>query len=282
MGFILSFTHSVITKFIIADMANRIIQLFEQKKHDILNVYFTAGFPNLEDTILITHALANAGADIIEIGMPYSDPVADGPTIQHSNDRALENGMTIKLLFEQLAGVREKTQIPILLMGYLNPVVQFGLENFCRKCRETGVDGVILPDLPMYEYQESYKATFEKYGLLNIFLITPQTSDERIRQIDSVSQGFIYMVSSASVTGSTGGIGDAQTAYFQRIKSMNLRNPTLIGFGISDRDSFNKACQYANGAIIGSAFIKQLAQSPDLAAGISEFVQGVKGTGAVA
>ena len=262
-------------------MANRIVQLFGQKKHGILNVYFTAGFPNLEDTILITKALADAGADILEIGMPYSDPVADGPTIQHSNDRALENGMTVKLLFEQLAGIRETIQTPILLMGYLNPVVQFGLENFCRKCQETGVDGLILPDLPMHEYLESYKATFEKYGLLNIFLITPQTSDERIRQIDGVSQGFIYMVSSASVTGATSGIGEAQAAYFQRIKNLNLQNPTLIGFGISDRDSFAKACQYANGAIIGSAFIKQLAQSPDLAAGISEFVQRVKGNASV-
>lgn len=258
-------------------MNNRIVQLFEKKKQDILNVYFTAGFPDLKDTILITNALAEAGADIIEIGMPYSDPVADGPTIQHSNDRALENGMTIKLLFEQLADVRAKVQVPILLMGYLNPVVQFGVENFCRKCQEIGIDGLILPDLPMYEYQETYKATFEKYGLLNIFLITPQTSDERIRQIDAVSKGFIYMVSSASVTGSKSGIGDAQTAYFQRIKNMNLQNPTLIGFGISNRNSFSKACEYANGAIIGSAFIKQLAQSSDLAAGISDFVQSVKG-----
>jgi len=258
-------------------MANRITQIFGQKKRDILSVYFTAGFPDLKDTILITKALADAGADIVEIGMPYSDPVADGPTIQHSNDVALGNGMTIKLLFEQLADMRSSVQVPILLMGYLNPVVQFGVENFCRKCREIGIDGLILPDLPMYEYLETYKATFEKYGLLNIFLITPQTSDERIRQIDGVSEGFIYMVSSASVTGSKSGIGDEQEAYFQRIKNMNLQNPTLIGFGISDRETFGKACQYASGAIIGSAFIKQLGQSADLDADIAGFVGNVKG-----
>lgn len=263
-------------------MQNRILTLFKQKQRDILNVYFTAGFPKLEDTNLIINALANAGTDLIEIGMPYSDPIADGPTIQQSNERALENGMTLKTLFEQLKSIRQTTEVPLLLMGYLNPAVQFGLERFCEKCRETGVDGVILPDLPLYEYTEIYQPVFAKYNLLNIFLITPQTSEARIRQIDAVSKGFIYMVSSASVTGFKTGIADEQEAYFRRIQSMNLANPTLIGFGISNHSSFAKACQYANGAIIGSAFIRMLEQSTDLKTDITDFVHGIKGQPIVA
>jgi tryptophan synthase alpha chain len=208
--------------------------------------------------------------------MPYSDPVADGPTIQQSNDIALQNGMTVKLLFEQLATMRSRIHIPVLLMGYLNPVVQFGVEKFCARCKETGVDGVILPDMPMQVYQDEYKSVFELYGLLNTFLITPQTSEQRIRQIDAVSDGFIYMVSSASVTGSTKGIQGEQENYFRRVKQMSLQNPTMIGFGISDHDSFEKACQYANGAIIGSAFIKVLQQSTDLSKDIREFVKQIK------
>ena len=258
-------------------MNNRITQLFARKQHGVLNVYFTAGFPKLDDTTLIVKALAEAGTDIIEIGMPYSDPVADGPTIQASNDRALENGMSLKELFAQLEGIRQHTQVPLLLMGYLNPVVQYGVEAFCEKCREIGVDGVILPDLPLLEYTETYRNVFERNGLLNIFLITPQTSEARIRQIDAISSGFIYMVSSASVTGAKSGIGEEQEAYFRRIQAMQLRNPTLIGFGISNRSSFEKACSYANGAIIGSAFIKMLEQSTDLATGITDFVHGIKG-----
>lgn len=263
-------------------MQNRIIQLFEQKKKDILNVYFTAGFPNPEDTGLVLKTLAAAGADIIEIGMPYSDPVADGPTIQASNDRALENGMSLKKLFAQLQDIRQHTQVPILLMGYLNPVVQYGVERFCEKCSEIGVDGVILPDLPLSEYTELYQDTFERNNLLNIFLITPQTSENRIRQIDAISRGFIYMVSSASITGSKSGIGEEQEAYFRRVQQMNLQNPTLIGFGISNHGTFAKACQYANGAIIGSAFIKVLDQSTDLVTDITDFVHGIKGLPIVA
>jgi tryptophan synthase alpha chain len=255
---------------------NRIIELFSQKKEQVLNVYYTAGYPNLHDTLTVLEALQEAGADIVEIGMPYSDPVADGPTIQQSNDIALQNGMTVKLLFEQLATMRNRIHIPVLLMGYLNPVVQFGVEKFCARCKETGVDGVILPDMPMQVYQDEYKSVFESYGLLNTFLITPQTSEERIRQIDAVSDGFIYMVSSASVTGSTKGIQGEQENYFRRVKQMGLQNPTMIGFGISDHDSFEKACQYANGAIIGSAFIKVLQQSTNLPKDIREFVKQIK------
>lgn len=258
-------------------MSNRIISLFEQKKDNILNVYFTAGFPKLTDTSLIIRSLAAAGADIIEIGMPYSDPVADGPTIQESNDKSLENGMSLKLLFEQIADIRQHTQVPLLLMGYLNPIVQYGVEKFCATCQEIGIDGLILPDLPMYEYTTVYKPVFEKNNLLNIFLITPQTSEARIRQIDGISKGFIYMVSSASVTGAKSGIGDEQEAYFRRVQQLNLQNPTLIGFGISNHGTFAKACQYANGAIIGSAFIKMLSQSTDLQTDITDFVQGIKG-----
>lgn len=255
---------------------NRITQLFSQKSGNVLNVYFTAGFPKLNDTVTILEALQEAGTDIIEIGMPYSDPVADGETIQQSNQAALENGMSIKLLFEQLQGIRQKVSVPILLMGYLNPVVQYGVERFCQACQQVGVDGLILPDMPLQEYQDEYKPLFEQYGLSNIFLITPQTSETRIRLIDEISEGFIYMVSSASVTGSRTGISDTQEAYFRRIEAMKLRNPRLIGFGISNHETFAKASQYAQGAIIGSAFIKVLQSAGDLKKDITEFVTSVK------
>ncbi len=257
-------------------MNNRILDLFAKKKEQVLNVYYTAGYPQLPDTMPILEALQQAGADMVEIGMPFSDPVADGPTIQQSNDVALQNGMTVKLLFEQLESMRKRIHLPVLLMGYLNPVVQFGVEKFCARCKEVGVDGLILPDMPMQVYLEEYKALFDSYGLLNVFLITPQTTEDRIRQIDTLSKGFIYMVSSASVTGSTSGIGLGQEEYFKRVKAMNLQNPTMIGFGISSHASFIKACQYANGAIIGSAFIKVLQQSTDLSKDIHQFVREIK------
>ncbi len=256
---------------------NRISALFASTSEPILNVYATAGFPRFDDTMTVLQALQNSGVDIIEIGMPYSDPVADGETIQQSNQVSLEQGMTVAKLFNQLANMRSTLHVPILLMGYINPVLQFGVEHFCQKCQEVGVDGVILPDLPMAEYEAEYKVIFEQYGLYNIFLITPQTSDARIRQIDALSSGFIYMVSSASTTGAKVGISDDQESYFKRIEAMGLRNPRLIGFGISDRSSFLKASNGSSGAIIGSAFVKLLSQAKDLKSEIEEFVGSIKG-----
>lgn len=255
---------------------NRIEKLFETKPERVLNVYFTAGYPKLNDTLGIMQSLEKSGADLIEVGIPFSDPVADGPTIQESNGVALANGMTVKLLFEQLAELRKSVSIPVVLMGYINPIVQYGVEAFCKKCQEVGVDGLILPDLPMFEYMEVYKPVFDAHGLLNIFLITPQTSEARIREIDNNSKGFIYMVSSASTTGAKTGISTDQEAYFARVRAMNLKNPTLIGFGISNKETFDKACANANGAIIGSAFIKAISQEGDLASNIKTFIKDIK------
>ncbi len=256
-------------------VTNRIDQVFENNGKDLLNVYFTAGYPQLGDTVPIASALAAHGADLIEIGLPFSDPIADGPTIQQSSDVALGNGMTLRVLFDQLAGLRTSVQVPVLLMGYINPILQFGFESFCQKCQEVGIDGLILPDLPMYEYLTHYKDLLDKYGLYNIFLITPQTSEERIREIDQHSRGFIYMVSSASITGAKSTITDTQIAYFERIQSMGLQRKTLIGFGISSNSTFRQACEYSDGAIIGSAFIKQLAEDSSEAA-IKKFIQNIK------
>jgi tryptophan synthase alpha chain len=256
---------------------NRIEQLFEEKKENILSVYFTAGFPKLEDTAKIVKYLENSGADIIEVGIPFSDPVADGPTIQESNKTALDNGISLKLIFEQLSEIRKEVKIPVILMGYINPVLQYGIEAFCKKCAEIGIDGFILPDLPMLEYIEEYKTTFEKYDLLNIFLITPQTSEARITEIDANSRGFIYMVSLAGITGAKGDISDDQVEYFERVKKMNLNNPTLIGFGISNKETFDRACAHASGAIIGSAFINEIKNSNNLEKDISGFIKSVKG-----
>lgn len=260
---------------------NRIVNLFDTNPTDqpgqgLLNVYFTAGFPALHDTKKILTALQEGGADLVEIGMPYSDPVADGETIQKSNEKALENGMSVKLLFDQLQDMRKTVSIPVLLMGYVNPVMQYGIENFCKKCAEVGVDGLILPDMPMDVYLNEYKSIFDSYGILNIFLVTPQTSEARIRQIDQASEGFIYTVSSASVTGSKSGVSTDMESYFNRINAMNLRNPRLIGFGIKDNATYVKACNYASGAIIGSAFIRVLEESKDLENDIRHFVQEIK------
>jgi tryptophan synthase alpha chain len=224
----------------------------------LLSIYFTAGYPHIEDTVSIIQDLEKSGVDMIEIGLPFSDPLADGPTIQASSTQALKNGMTTEVLFNQLKDIRKSVHIPLIIMGYFNPMLQYGVEAFCKKCSETGIDGLIIPDLPVDVYKEDYKSIFEKYGLINVFLITPQTSVERINFIDSISTGFIYMVSSASVTGGSSGFGDEQTDYFKRISDMNLKNPQIIGFGISNNETFTQAIQYAKGAIIGSAFIKHL------------------------
>lgn len=256
---------------------NKINKLFKDKNNNILSVYFTAGFPGLQDTGIIIKELQDNGVDMIEVGMPFSDPLADGPTIQHTSEVALSNGMTIRLLFDQLAKVEIKnSKAAILLMGYLNPVLQYGIEKFCKDAAALGVDGVILPDLPMQEYLDEYKQIFEKYNLKNVFLITPQTSDSRIRFIDEHSDGFIYMVSSSSTTGAKGKIEDIQESYFKRIQAMKLKNPTLIGFGISDGKTFEKACEYSNGAIIGSAFVKAVASSNSLKKDIATFVKGIQ------
>jgi len=236
---------------------NRIqTKLQEDKK--LLSIYFTAGYPSLKDTVSIIQDLEKNGVDMIEIGLPFSDPLADGPTIQASSTQALKNGMTTEVLFSQLKDIRKSVSIPLIIMGYFNPMLQYGVEAFCKKCQEIGIDGLIIPDLPVDVYHDDYKSIFEKYGLINVFLITPQTSKERIRFIDSVSNGFIYMVSSASVTGSQSGFGIENITYFKRIANMNLKNPQIIGFGISDNTTYMQATEYANGAIIGSAFIKHL------------------------
>ncbi|SNS21132.1 tryptophan synthase, alpha chain [Belliella buryatensis] len=254
---------------------NRIHTLFKNKKERVLSIYFTAGFPTLEDTLPTMQAIESAGADIIEIGVPYSDPIADGPTIQDSNMIALENGMSLKKLFEQINDMRQTVSIPVVLMGYLNPIIQYGMEDFLKKCQEVGVDGLILPDLPMQQYLDEFKMLFEQYGLSNTFLISPQTSEQRIREIDEHSNGFIYMVSSHSITGAKTGITEDQIAYFKRVKEMNLKNPRLIGFGISDAETFGTASQYSNGAIIGSAFIKKVKDSKDLKADIHAYIKSV-------
>ncbi|MEN9443345.1 MAG: hypothetical protein RIS47_235 [Bacteroidota bacterium] len=253
---------------------NRITQAFQKKDSPILTVYLTAGYPNLGDTLALCKAVQDAGADIIEIGIPFSDPLADGPVIQHSSEQALANGMTIKYLFEQLRGFRSQIHIPVLLMGYFNPVLRYGVERFCADAHALGIDGLILPDLPFDLYQEQYKTLFATHKLANVFLITPQSSPERIRQIDDAASGFIYMVATASTTGTKTGVGAEQTAYFERIAAMKLKNPVQIGFGIATRESYLRANQYANGAIIGSALIKAIADG-DPSTQAAAFVQSI-------
>lgn len=256
---------------------NKTLNRIEKKlKEDrkILSIYFTAGYPSLHDTVPIIKSLEKQGVDLIEIGLPFSDPLADGPTIQASSTAALHNGMHTELLFEQLKDIRKTVDIPLIIMGYFNPVLQYGVEAFCSKCKETGIDGLILPDLPLDVYEEEYRQIFEQNNLLNIFLITPQTSESRIRQIDEISNGFIYMVSSASTTGAKSGFGDEQTAYFKRISDMHLKNPQIVGFGISNAQTFRQATQFAKGAIIGSAFIKNLTEKG--VASIPDFIKRIR------
>ena len=252
---------------------NRITRKLSQNGK-ILSIYFTSGYPALNDTEKIITDLAQNGVDMIEIGLPFSDPLADGPTIQASSTIALKNGMHSSLLFDQLKNIRSKVDIPLIIMGYFNPVLQFGVEEFCSKCTEVGIDGLILPDLPLDVYLKDYKEIFDRFGLLNIFLITPQTSEKRIRLIDNASEGFIYMVSSASTTGAKSGFGEEQTTYFQRVAAMNLKNQLIVGFGISNAETFQQATQYSDGAIIGSAFIKFLSEKGVM--NISDFIKRIR------
>jgi tryptophan synthase alpha chain len=259
-------------------MNNRITELFKKKKKNILSVFYTAGFPTLESTAPIAKYLEESGADIIEIGIPFSDPVADGPTIQESNKIALDNGMNLHLLIEQVKSIRkEKTSIPIILMGYLNPVMQYGIAQFLKDASGAGVDGLILPDMPVYEYEEEYRELFEAENLCNTFLISPTTSEERIRKIDAATNGFVYAVSASSTTGAKDTFKDDQVHYFERLQKMKLRNPCLIGFGISSRETFSTASQYAAGAIVGSAFINLLKNNRNLQKDITGFVKDLKG-----
>jgi len=258
------------------ESTNRIDKLFEEKKDGILSIYFTAGYPELDDTVSIITSLEESGVDMIEVGIPFSDPVADGETIQKSSQVALANGMTLSLLFDQLHSLRDQVKVPIILMGYYNPVYQYGVEEFCKKCNEVGVDGLIIPDLPLYELESEYKALFDNYHLKNILLITPQTPDARIYQIDAVSSGFNYVVSSASTTGKNKDITKEQEQYLKRIQKMELNNPAIVGFGIKDKRSFENVCQYANGAIIGSAFIKAFDNYESIQKTINTFIKSIK------
>lgn len=255
---------------------NRINQLFQTKQQHIISVYFTAGYPQLNDTARVLNALQEKGIDMVEVGIPFSDPMADGPVIQQSSTVALRNGMSLRLLFEQLKDIRRDIHIPVILMGYLNPIMQFGFENFCRKCTETGVDGMIIPDLPYAEYMANYKETADAYGLKTIMLITPETSDERIRLIDTHTDGFIYMVSSAAITGAQKSFNEQKQAYFRRINDMNLRNPRLVGFGISNKETFDAAASYSSGAIIGSKFVQLLASEPTPQEAVDRLLDALK------
>lgn len=256
---------------------NRIDKLFQSGKKDILSVYFTAGYPNLDDTAKIIKSLSDHGVDMIEIGVPFSDPMADGPVIQASGQKALNNGMTQKILFQQLAEIRKVTDIPLIMMSYINTAMQFGFEDYCKKCAEVGVDGLIIPDLPSEVYLAQYKQFVETNGLDYIQLITPETSDERIRAIDEMSKGFIYMVSSASTTGAQQSFNEAKQQYFSHIESMNLKNPTLVGFGVSNKETFRAAADHSRGCIIGSAFIKLLGTCKTIDEAVETLINNVKG-----
>jgi tryptophan synthase alpha chain len=257
-------------------MANRIDTLFREKEDKILSIYMTAGYPALNDTPRLLEMLQDSGADMVEIGIPFSDPLADGPVIQQSSQKALQNGMTLDLLFNQLQGIRRRISMPLVLMGYLNPILQMGMKVFLSKCRDTGIDGVIIPDLPAFEYEEKYLELFSSYGIYHSLLITPQTSEERIRKIAGLSGGFLYLVAASSTTGARTSIGIPQQEYFERIKKMELPLPGLIGFGISNRDTFQTACRHARGAIIGSAFIKAIGEESPLA--LEDRVKAFMGT----
>ena len=253
---------------------SKLQEVFKNKSGNVLNVYCTAGYPQLESTLQIIDTLQNNGADIIELGMPYSDPLADGPVIQQSSLVALENGMTITTLFNQLKQRLSDSKVAIILMGYMNPVLQYGFERFCKDAAAVGVSGLILPDLPEYEYETEYGAIIKKYGLDFIFLVTPETSEERVRILDSLSSGFLYAVSSSSTTGNEKDF-NAVEKYLERLKSLNLKNPILVGFGIKDKETFTTACKYANGAIIGTAYIKALEGQTNIELATKTFLEGI-------
>jgi tryptophan synthase alpha chain len=257
-------------------MENRIKELFKSKKRNLLSIFYTAGFPSLRDTLPIAQYLEKAGVDIIEIGIPFSDPIADGPTIQESNKIALDNGMNLHLLLEQVQEIRKSVTLPIILMGYLNPVMQYGFEKFVKEAARVGVDGLILPDLPLDEYLGMYKSIVDDNGLTNTFLISPTTSEERILKIDAATNGFIYAVSSSSTTGAQKGFSTDQESYFKRLQDMKLENPFLIGFGVSNHETFAAVSKYSSGAIVGSAFINLLKSSTDLESDITRFVKGLR------
>lgn len=254
---------------------SRIKKVFEQKKRDVLNVYCTAGFPQLDSTLKVMKGLEQNGVDLIELGMPYSDPLADGPVIQASSTKALDNGMTIGVLFEQLKDFRKQIKLPVILMGYMNPILQYGFEKFCADAATLGIDGLILPDLPEFEYETEYGAIIKKYGLDFIFLVTPETSEERIRKLDKLSSGFLYAVSSSATTGKDTDFNSVEK-YLQRLQAMQLTNPVLVGFGIKDKQTFQSACRYANGAIIGTAFIKALGEVSNVEDVIKKFITAIR------
>ena len=258
-------------------MKNRLTELFEKKKKDVLAVYYTAGYPSLHDTEIIGKTLIEAGTDIIEIGIPFSDPIADGPVIQASNKEALDKGMQVSLLLEQVKALRSQVSAPIVLMGYLNPVYQYGIHKFLNDAKAAGVDGLILPDLPAKEFEDNFKATCESLDLSVIFLLTPTTSAERRHKVDQLSTGFIYAVSASSTTGNSKSFDENQLHYFETLKTQKWRSPVLIGFGISNHETFSQACQYSAGAIVGSAFIKALEQSKDIKQTIQTFVKALRG-----
>lgn len=253
---------------------SRIQELFKQKQKNILSLYCTAGFPHLDSTVEVMKSLQENGADMIELGMPYSDPLADGPVIQHSSTIALQNGMTIKKLLGQLKDFRKQVSVPVLLMGYMNPILQYEFEKFCSDAAAVGIDGLILPDLPEYEFENEYGVTIKKYGLDFVFLITPETSDERIKKLDELSTGFLYAVSSSSTTGKDKNMDDVER-FLQKLQDMKLKNPVLVGFGIKDKATFQTACQHTNGAIIGTAYIKALENSSDITATTQVFLSSI-------
>jgi tryptophan synthase alpha chain len=255
---------------------NRIDRMFSQNNGEVLSIYMTAGYPELNDTTAILKALQNQGADMVEIGIPFSDPLADGPVIQKSSQIALSNGMSLKLLFSQLQGIRESVTIPLVLMGYFNPILKFGIKPFLELCRETGIDGVIIPDLPPEEYEAEYKSMFDQYGIHHALLITPHTKEERIRVIAGLSGGFLYLVADSSTTGARLSVQGHQVEYFRRINEMKLTVPGLVGFGISNHDTFQVACEHSHGAIIGSAFISILSQEGLLEDKIGKFLGSVR------